>query len=58
MFKKLYLVFGVCVILFYGTAALLGWEFGTTGRNQLPPDARQNGYRSFGFWHTSFHGGK
>lgn len=58
MFKKLYLAFGIVVILFYGTVAMLGWEIGNSGRQQLPPDARQNGYRSFGFWHPGFHGGK
>ena len=58
MFKKLYLVFGIGVILFYATAAMLGWEIGTPGRQQLPPDARQQGYRSFHFWHYGFRGGK
>jgi hypothetical protein len=58
MFKKLYLAFGIGVILFYGTAALFGWELGTPSRQQLPPDARQSGYRSFHFWHYGFRGGK
>lgn len=58
MFKKIYLVFGMAVILLYGTAGMLGWEFGNSGRQQLPPDARQNGYRSFHFWHFGFRGGK
>lgn len=58
MIKKLYLAFGIGVILLYSTAAILGWEFGYGGRQQLPPDARQNGYRSFHFWHFGFHGGK
>lgn len=58
MFKKLYLAFGVLVILFYTTGAVLGWEVSSASRNTLPPDARSNGYRSFHFWHYGFHGGK
>ena len=59
MLKKLYLAFGVGVILFYGTASFLGWEMGTPSRQNLPPEARgSNGYRSFHFWHYGFHGGK
>lgn len=58
MFKKLYMVFGLTVVLGYGTAAFMGWELGSPSRNQLPPDARQNGYRSFHFWHYGLRGGK
>jgi hypothetical protein len=58
MFRKLYLAFGIGVVLLYGTAALFGWEFGTPSRTTLPPDARQGGYRSFHFWHYGFRGGK
>ena len=58
MFKKLYLALGIGVILLYGTAATFGWEISSGGRQQLPPDARQNGYRSFHFWHFGFRGGK
>jgi len=42
----------------YSVAALLGWEISGGSRRQLPPDARQNGYRSFHFWHYGLHGGK
>jgi hypothetical protein len=60
MLKKFYLVFGIGVVLFYGTAAMLGWEVGTPARQTLPPDARNTpgGYRSFHFWHSGFRGGK
>lgn len=59
MLKKLYLIFGIGVVMLYSTAAMLGWEVGLPGsRRQLPPDARQNGYRSFHFWHFGLHGGK
>jgi hypothetical protein len=58
MLKKLYLGFGIVVILFYGSAAMFGWELSSGKRQQLPPDARQNGYRSFHFWHFGFRGGK
>ena len=58
MLRKLYLGFGLIVVLGYGTAAFMGWEIGSPSRNQLPPDARQNGYRSFHFWHYGLRGGK
>ena len=58
MFKTLYTIFGTGVIGLYTIAAILGWEFGGGSRHQLPPDARQNGYRSFHFWHYGLHGGK
>jgi len=59
MFKKFYLVLGLGVVLFYGTASFLGWELGTPSRETLPADARgPNGYRSFHFWHYGFRGGK
>ena len=58
--KKLYLVLGSLVILFYGVASFQGWEFGTSGREVIPADVRSSpgGYRSFHFWHSGFHGGK
>jgi hypothetical protein len=59
MFKKLYLAFGLMVVLGYGWAGWTGREFfGAGARQQLPPDARQNGYRSFHFWHYGLRGGK
>jgi hypothetical protein len=58
MLKTLYTVFGVVVVSLYTAAALLGWEISGGSRHQLPPDARQNGYRSFHFWHYGLHGGK
>ncbi len=59
MLKKIYLAGGLGLILFYATAAFLGWELGTQGRQTLPADARSpNGYRSFHFWHYGFRGGK
>ncbi|MGH9971140.1 MAG: hypothetical protein ACREBG_25560 [Pyrinomonadaceae bacterium] len=58
MFKKLYIAFGAGVVALYAVGAMLGWEIGTSSRQQLPPDARQNGYRSFHFWHYGLHGGK
>ena len=58
MLKILYTVFGVGVVTLYTAAAMLGWEIGGGSRRQLPPDARQNGYRSFHFWHYGLHGGK
>ena len=47
MLKTLYTIFGVGVVTLYTAAAMLGWEIGGGSRRQLPPDARQNGYRSF-----------
>jgi hypothetical protein len=60
MFRKIYLVLGSLVILFYGVASFQGWEFGTSGREVIPADVRSSpgGYRSFHFWHSGFHGGK
>jgi hypothetical protein len=56
--KILYMIFGTGVLGLYATASILGWELGGGTRRQLPPDARQNGYRSFHFWHYGLHGGK
>jgi len=58
MFKTVYTIFGTCVIGLYVAASLLGWQFGGGSRHTLPPDVRQNGYRSFHFWHYGLHGGK
>ena len=58
MLKALYTIFGIGVISLYSVAAMLGWEISGGSRQQLPPDARQNGYRSFHFWHYGLHGGK
>ena len=58
MLKKLYTLFGIGVVSLYSIAAMLGWEITGGTRRQLPPDARQNGYRSFHFWHYGLHGGK
>lgn len=58
MLKILYTIFGVGVVSLYSVAAMLGWELGGGSRRQLPPDARQNGYRSFHFWHYGLRGGK
>ncbi|HET6972706.1 MAG TPA: hypothetical protein VFH96_01705 [Pyrinomonadaceae bacterium] len=58
MLKALYTIFAVGVVSLYSAAALLGWEISGGSRRQLPPDARQNGYRSFHFWHYGLHGGK
>lgn len=58
MLKTLYTIFGVGVVTLYTAAAMFGWEIGSGSRRQLPPDARQNGYRSFHFWHYGLRGGK
>jgi len=58
MLKTLYTIFGVGVVSLYTVAAMFGWEISGGARRQLPPDARQNGYRSFHFWHYGLHGGK
>lgn len=58
MLRKLYLGFGLMVVLGYGAAGFMGWELISPSRNQLPEDARQNGYRSFHFWHSGLRGGK
>jgi len=56
--KTLYTILSTGAIALYAVAAILGWELGGGSRHQLPPDARQNGYRSFHFWHYGPHGGK
>jgi hypothetical protein len=58
VFKALYTIIGTGAISLYAVAAILGWELGGGSRQQLPPDVRQNGYRSFHFWHYGLHGGK
>ena len=58
MLKTLYTAFGIGVVSLYAVAAMMGWEIAGGSRRQLPPDARQNGYRSFHFWHYGLHGGK
>jgi hypothetical protein len=58
--NKLYLVFGMLIIAFYGLVALSGREFGDAKRQMIPAEARQapGGYRSFHFWHAGYRGGK
>lgn len=58
MLKTLYIIFAIGVVGLYIMSAMLGWEIASPSRHQLPPDARQNGYRSFHFWHYGLHGGK
>jgi hypothetical protein len=58
MLKIAYSIFSIGIVSAYIFSAMLGWEFGGGSRRQLPPDARQNGYRSFHFWHYGLHGGK
>ena len=58
MLKTIYTLFAVGVVSLYAMAAMFGWEIASPTRHQLPPDARQNGYRSFHFWHYGLHGGK
>ena len=58
MLKALYTIFAVDVVNVYSVASMLGWEISGGSRHQLPPDARQNGYRSFDLWHYGLHGGK
>ena len=58
MVKKLYTLFAIGVVGLCTMSAMLGWEITSPTRRQLPPDARQNGYRSFHFWHYGLHGGK
>ncbi len=58
MLRGLYAVFAAGVIALYAVGAMLGWELGTSSRQQLPPDVRQSGYRSFHFWHYGLRGGK
>jgi len=60
MLKKFYLLVGSALILFYTVSVFQGWEFGDPERETIPADVRNSpgGYRSFGFWHTGFRGGK
>jgi len=58
--SRAYLGVGVAALVLYGLAGFLGWDFQTTERNAVPASARSSpgGYRSFGFWHGGYHGGK
>jgi hypothetical protein len=49
MFKKIYLVLGTGLILFYAAASMMGWEF-----------ANSSNRSHFGtpFFYTGFRGGK
>jgi hypothetical protein len=49
MWKKLYMVFGVGVLLFYSMSAWFGWEIANSGTHS-----------HFGvpFFYSGFHGGK
>ncbi|HZH33361.1 MAG TPA: hypothetical protein VEX64_00905 [Pyrinomonadaceae bacterium] len=51
MLKKLYLAFGLGVILLYTTSAWLGWEF-------LNDGSRRGGGSPFIFFGRGFRGGK
>ena len=49
MFKTLYVIFGIAVILLYVASAWFGWEFANSG---------QHSTFAFPFIHTGFRGGK
>ncbi len=49
MFKTLYVIFGIAIILLYVTSAWFGWEFANSGHNST---------FAFPFIHTGFRGGK
>ena len=61
MFKRVYLVGGVLMLLLYSTAAIRGWEMGgSSGRKK---DEQIKGLRSsrvgyHGFLWGRYHGGK
>lgn len=60
MFNRIYMALGAAVLGFYGLTAFTGWEFTNPERRVLPASVRQSpgGYRSYGFWHAGYRGGK
>ena len=59
MLNKIYLILGICVVVFYGLTGFFGWEFFTSQRRQLPSEVRSSsGIRSHNYWHDGYHGGK
>ena len=60
MLSKFYLFLGGGLLALYAFAAWSGWEMGTGGRKQLPPEYRGGGYRNAPsvFWYTGYRGGK
>ena len=49
MLKKLYMVFGIGVLGFYGVASMLGWELANSGSHSR---------LGVPFFYSGFHGGK
>jgi hypothetical protein len=60
MLTRIYLFFGVLLILGYAWMSLTGRELGSPEQQFVPSSVRQSpgGYRSFHFWHTGYSGGK
>ncbi len=56
----LYTTIAIGSLGLYASAGLLGWEFGSSAKKEVPTSVRQapGGYRSFHFWHTGIRGGK
>ena len=50
MFRKLYYLFGIGVILIYATSSWMGWEFANSGKNRS--------FLGVPFIYTGFRGGK
>lgn len=59
MLKKLYVVFGVLVLIMYGASGLLGWELrGSNKRSLQAAQSQPGGIRGFHFFHSGYRGGK
>lgn len=55
-----YGTFGLMLVLSYLMAGLLGWHVENAQRDEVPASVRHapGGYRSYGFWHSGYQGGK
>lgn len=55
-----YGAFGAIVLGAYVLAGFFGWHFFDAARDQVPASVRHSpgGYRSYGFWHSGYQGGK
>ena len=49
MLKKLYMVFGIGILAFYGVSTWFGWELANSGSHSL---------LGVPFFYSGFHGGK
>ena len=58
MIRKLYVLFGLAVLFFYGMFALSGQELGRSKKQFVPKGMRGATVGAGSVWYRGYHGGK